>query len=89
MYLTGPAIGPEGRGHVHEILQQPLVIGRPLGQYQGGVAIIPTVSAAAMAYHGYRRTRSYGWAFAWALFGGMIPIVAVPVSLAQGFGKRK
>ena len=24
-----------------------------------------------------------------ALFGGMIPIVAVPVSLAQGFGKRK
>jgi len=85
MHVTGPAIGPEGRGHIHGLP----VIGKPLGQYQGGMSVLPTISAAAMAYHGYKRTRSYGWAFAWAVFGGMIPIVAVPVSLAQGFGKRK
>jgi hypothetical protein len=54
-----------------------------------GAQLVFTASAAAMAYHGYKRTRSYGWAFAWALFGGALPIVAVPVSLAQGFGKRK
>ncbi len=60
-----------------------------MGQSMVGAQLVFTASAAAMAYHGYKRTRSYGWAFAWALFGGALPIVAVPVSLAQGFGKRK
>jgi len=41
------------------------------------------------AYHGYKRTKSAGWAFGWALFGGALPIIAIPIALAQGFGKTK
>lgn len=43
---------------------------------------------ATGAYHGYKRNRgSVGWAIGWALLGGMVPYVTIPVSLAQGFGK--
>ena len=41
----------------------------------------------AGAYHGYKRTESVGWAFGWALFGGLIWPLAIPVMFAQGFGK--
>lgn len=39
------------------------------------------------AYHGYKRTESIGWTIGWALAGGLFPIIAIPVALAQGFGK--
>jgi hypothetical protein len=45
--------------------------------------------AAAGAYHGYKRNNSVGWAVGWALLGGLVPIITVPLSLAQGFGKKK
>lgn len=40
-------------------------------------------------YHGYMRTKSVGGAIAWALFGGFIPILAIPLMFAfpPGFGK--
>lgn len=41
----------------------------------------------AGAYHGYLRNDSAGWAFGWALFGGAIWPLALPLMLAQGFGK--
>lgn len=41
------------------------------------------------AYHGYKRTKSAGWALGWGLFGAVVPIIALPVMFAQGFGKRK
>lgn len=41
------------------------------------------------AYHGYKRNDSVGWAVGWGVLGGMFPFVTIPVSLAQGFGKRK
>jgi hypothetical protein len=48
-----------------------------------------TVGTGMGAYHGWKRTHR-GWPVAgWALFGMFIPIVAIPVMLAQGFGKRK
>lgn len=47
------------------------------------------VGAAACAYHGYKRNESVGWAFGWAIFGSALPILALPVALAQGFGKPK
>lgn len=40
------------------------------------------------AYHGYRRTGSLGWAIAWAILGGLFPIITIPVAIAQGFGQR-
>lgn len=39
------------------------------------------------AYHGYRRTGSVGWTIAWALLGGLFPIITIPVAFAQGFGR--
>jgi len=41
------------------------------------------------AYHGYKRNDSVGWAIGWAVVGGIFPVVTIPVSIAQGFGKRK
>ena len=38
-------------------------------------------------YHGWRRTGSVGWTLGWGLFGGLLPIVAIPWMLAQGFAK--
>lgn len=40
------------------------------------------------AYHGYRQSRSVGWAIVWALLGGLFPVITIPVAVAQGFGKR-
>lgn len=47
------------------------------------------LAAAAMMFHGYRRTGSIFWALAYGLAGYEAPIVAVPIALAQGFGKKK
>lgn len=47
------------------------------------------VAGAALVYHGYRRTRSIFWALLYGLAGKEIPVVAVPVALAQGFGRKK
>jgi hypothetical protein len=52
-------------------------------------AALGTVAAAACAYHGYRRNESAGWALGWAFFGSVAPILALPIALAQGFGKPR
>jgi hypothetical protein len=44
-------------------------------------------AAAACAYHGFKRNNSAGWAIAWSAFGSAIPFLAIPIALAQGFGK--
>jgi len=41
------------------------------------------------AYHGYKRNESVGWAVVWALLGGLVPVVVIPVAFAQGIGTRK
>jgi hypothetical protein len=41
------------------------------------------------AYHGYKRNKSIGWAVGWAILGTFFWVVTLPVSYAQGFGKRK
>jgi hypothetical protein len=49
------------------------------------------IGAGASAYHGYRRNEDESpllWAFGWAIFGAVLPVVAIPVALAQGFGER-
>jgi hypothetical protein len=48
------------------------------------------VGAAAGTYHGYKRHRgSIGWAIGWGLLGGILPVITLPLSAAQGFGKPK
>jgi hypothetical protein len=50
---------------------------------------VSTAAGAALVYHGYKRTGSVLWAMAYGVAGKMFPLVAVPVALAQGFGKSK
>lgn len=42
-----------------------------------------------LAYHGYKRTNSVGWAIGWAIAGYLSPLIAGGVAVAQGFGERK
>lgn len=51
--------------------------------------VLSLAGALSGAYHGYKRNRHAGWAFAWFLFGGALPIFSIPLSLAQGFAKPK
>jgi len=51
--------------------------------------LLGMVAVPLSAYHGYKRNNSVGWAIGWALLGGAFPVVALPVAVAQGFGKRK
>lgn len=50
---------------------------------------IKIAASAACAYHGYRRNQSIFWAVIWSMMGYGAPIVAVPVAIAQGFGKER
>ena len=45
--------------------------------------------AAALVYHGYRRTGSVFWALLYGLAGKEAPAIAGPIALAQGFGHKK
>ena len=57
---------------------------------RGIYGILSLAGASLGAYHGYKRNdESVGWAIGWALLGGAFPYVTLPVSYAQGFGKRK
>lgn len=48
-----------------------------------GIASVPL-----LAYHGYKRNNSVGWALVWRLLASIVWPVSVPIALAQGFGKR-
>jgi hypothetical protein len=50
---------------------------------------IRTAAIAAAAYHGYKRSGKVSWTIVWAFFGGVAPIITLPVAAAQGFAKPK
>lgn len=52
-------------------------------------ALASLAGGAAGAYHGYKRSGSWGPAVGWSLGGSILPIIVVPVMLAQGFAKPK
>jgi hypothetical protein len=51
--------------------------------------VLSIAGAVGGAYHGYKRNQSAGWAFGWLVFGSVMPIFAIPLALAQGFGQPK
>ena len=70
----------------------PIILPRPLAGATADLVhseAVTTASAAALVYHGYKRTGSIVWALLYGLAGKKIPIVAVPVAVAQGFGQKK
>jgi len=70
---------------------QPLEPVKGLGEFeiQKALSVASFVSSAALAYHGYRRSKSVWSAIGWAIAGSLAWPIAVPVALAQGFGKAK
>jgi hypothetical protein len=54
-------------------------------------AAVAAVAMGASAYHGYKRNEPGGnpvaWALWWGFWGALIPIITVPVALAQGFAE--
>lgn len=54
-----------------------------------GWKAIQYASSGACAYHGYRRNQSLFWAVMWGFLGGVVPVIALPVAFAQGFGDKK
>jgi len=75
---TTPAAAPE-----------PVATASGLGPMGWAYVVGDIAITSAMAYHGYKRNNSLGWALVWALLGGAVPIIGVPVALAQGFAKPK
>lgn len=51
------------------------------------LSLIGIAGTALGAYHGYKRNGSVAWAVVWGLAGGAVPIVTIPVAVAQGFGE--
>lgn len=49
--------------------------------------VIGSAAGLAGAYHGYKRNESVGWAIGWSLLSSVFWPIAVPVMIAQGFGK--
>lgn len=51
---------------------------------------VQTASAAACAYHGYKRNgSSTGWAIGWFILGGMFFPITPIIAVIQGFGKPR
>ncbi|HEY5656558.1 MAG TPA: hypothetical protein VIY27_02095 [Myxococcota bacterium] len=51
-------------------------------------SVLGPLSAAASAYHGYKRHRgSLGWAIGWAIMGSLFPVITPAIAVAQGFGQ--
>lgn len=50
---------------------------------------LSVAGATTGAYHGYARTNSIAGAVVWSLLGGIFPLITIPVSIYQGFGKPK
>lgn len=53
------------------------------------MTVASTAASAALAYHGYKRNNSVGWAVGWFFLGGLFWPIALPVALAQGFAKPR
>jgi hypothetical protein len=51
--------------------------------------LFSTAAAVSGAYHGYKRNESVGWAVGWFIFGGLLPMLSVPIMFAEGFAERK
>lgn len=52
------------------------------------MGVLTIASAAASAYHGYRRNQSIGWAAVWFGAGIVFPLFTPVIAVAQGFGRE-
>lgn len=57
--------------------------------WQWGLLAASLIATPLLAYHGYKRNHSVGWAVGWGLLGGIAWPIVAPIAFAQGFGKSK
>lgn len=91
-HVPGPVgASPDGIGYFGADAPSPSTPPPPPPVSTGRViyGLASTAAAVAGAYHGYKRNKSAGWAVGWFLFGSFMPFLAMPIALAQGFGKPK
>ena len=51
-------------------------------------SLLTFVSGCAAGYHGFKRNNgSIGWALTWWFFGGLAPLITLPVAAFQGYAK--
>ncbi len=50
--------------------------------------VASTASAAAGAYHGWKRNESVGWAVWWGAMGALFPVITPAIAVAQGFSEK-
>ena len=54
--------------------------------------LLGVAGAGLGAYHGYKRHEGHhpGWyGFLWFIYGGLLPVLAIPVAFAQGYAKPR
>lgn len=50
---------------------------------------VKTAAGVTLLWHGYKRTGSVVGALLYGLAGRTVPVVAVPIAVAQGLGQKK
>lgn len=75
-------LGQNGDG---EVVRAP---NAPRDTLAGILSVAGALSIPVLAYHGYARNESIGWALVWGVFGSLFWPVTVPIALAQGYGRR-
>lgn len=58
-------------------------------KWQTVIMVAGAIATPVLAYHGYKRNHSVGWAIGWGILGGLFWPVAAPIAFAQGFAKPK
>ena len=62
----------------------------PSGLVATVYGLLSLAGTATSAYHGARRNHGSVWsAVVWGFFGGVAPLITVPVAAAQGFAKPR
>lgn len=61
----------------------------PRGTLTTALWVAGVASVPVLAYHGYKRNRSVGWALVWGIFGSWVWPITVPVAFAQGYAKPR
>jgi len=89
--ICGPDPGPESDGYEAWLsCRETSSVQTKLGPYVLLSYLLSLTGGAVGAYHGYKRHKgSIPWAIGWSIFGGLLPILALPVAFAQGIGKEK
>lgn len=86
-YYSGDGLGLQHLGQEADQLRP--AGAQPVGMLGKVMAVAGTVSVPVLAYHGYKRNDSWGWAVVWGLFGSWVWPITVPVAFAQGYAKPK